>query len=178
MNEKKTVEGAIGLLVKPVEGSGFKTFKVFGDVTYIDDFIYYCDGSSFPREIVEVMYKESNELRYQVTGIRVDNGKMIQGYYCPTSFGRFPVRPAIVIIGEGSSEPFEVDPNTIQPVKIPVVIEGVYGDFDKTPAYYKFHCPGCSRVMDMSEEWFDYCPECGCRFDYTKLHTMRHQEDE
>lgn len=49
-------------------------------------------------------------------GKQVDNGKWVEGFYCPVCFGYFPCRPAIVSkekIDSGCWQPQEVIPETV-----------------------------------------------------------------
>ena len=56
------VEGVKGIKVTPVASSGIAPFDVIGDVGYKDfeqdGRIYYCNGRSFPENIVEFIKED------------------------------------------------------------------------------------------------------------------------
>jgi hypothetical protein len=117
-----------------------------------------------------------------VKGKRVDNGEWVEGYLCLDTVheGRIPFKSAgtlktvtvIQVTRQKNYHPTTtIDPDTIEPVAVPVVIEPVYGYEDKKPSYYELCCPNCQAVFEDYEpdNKPNYCEGCGQRLDWSEV---------
>ena len=111
--------------------------------------------------------KEDNTMireRFMVKGKRLDNGKIVQGYYFRQlrTSGSHEDKEALVDVIETapasySQTCFEVDPNTIEPVAIKVInkkeTQEVLREYNPVLGYKKIgyiieaECPNCGRTV-------------------------------
>ena len=102
--------------------------------------------------------------RYMVRGLRIDDGetwvKGLPHYFVDMIF---IVSPEIVDVDEeyvSMEYWWEVDPATIEPVAVPVII--------KRTGVGDYVCPNCNAAFIDGMKYTPYCGNCGQRLDWGK----------
>lgn len=107
--------------------------------------------------------------RFMVQGKRLDNGEMVQGYYCIVEHDEEPIA---IIVPTAISAHYKrnivcgdvpVDPATVEPVAVKL---------HKSDAGSSI-CPNCGRFIMQYEQSHGniairYCKWCGQRLDWTQ----------
>jgi len=118
--------------------------------------------------------------RYQFKGLLATSRREIIGYInCidRDTWHGIPLgdeRIAVPSIDDG--EVYYVDPATIEPVAVPVVVEPLYGYEDSKPSGYMMLCPNCDDEIDKDLQP-EYCPGCGQRLLYPDEPESREEYD-
>ena len=102
-----------------------------------------------------------NAKRFMVKGKRCDSENWVEGAYLYDS----PNDRHVIIIDCWSYH--EIDPTTIEPLAVPVIIEPLYGYEDAKPSGYDALCPCCEEILDCDNR-YEYCCYCGQRLDWSK----------
>lgn len=98
--------------------------------------------------------------RYMVTAVTVDGGERVTGYLIPIVGGKWVIAASDGVVPYGCEYAYgvddfiEIDPTTIQPVKV-------------KPSHETYLCPNCDSLLDPSRYWLHhYCPSCGMALDW------------
>jgi len=110
--------------------------------------------------------------RFMTTGKRVDSGKITKGmYFCNPDLKRH----FIILQSKGYllTRTHEVDPETVEPVAVKVILESVDEDGDEYE-FEHYRCPNCKIILHQhykkSKEPMrykqNYCHNCGQCLDW------------
>ena len=111
-----------------------------------------------------------NSLRFQFKAQLYNRDDWVQGYYIgpelvsPTSdLNQRYIRNNNHRIQVPNGNIYRIDLDTLQLVPVPIKFEFVDDN-------YTCYCPDCQILLDLHDEHYSYCKECGCRLDYTEVY--------
>ena len=107
-----------------------------------------------------MMIPERWKVRAKCIDMREKTGEWISGYYMFANSSAGSIH-AIYIPADNpdkAGRTLEIDPSTIEPLAVPVMIEPMYDYEDSKPSGYYILCPNCGYIYDNDGgDWKEYC---------------------
>lgn len=109
--------------------------------------------------------------RYQVSGVPVDGGERVTGYYI-VCWGMDYIMPKDAVYSDDEFPNFiQVDPATIEPVRVRPIVNYI------TKSQADVNCPNCESLIfrcfmigdwNESQKRHEYCKSCGMALDWSE----------